>query len=261
MGTRANSALLQGVFGLSNRNRTLLSKSQVTGRLSSPITNLISESMVLDILMMFQFLSYGNFKIGDKAKTDETFILHDQMEQDVVAFIKRIERTCRISITDLEKKKSTFVKHLIDTLKNFMRVYGIFSASVPNVDNDVLYGGIKLSNIVTYSAGECGINMYYFSTQGDGIFVCNGIDCNVHYPMRMWIKDRKVMLGGEMEPTNIVTSFLLFFLNIFENNVLGIQAVISHQHENYNNMAHQFTSHMQRSLDRGSVRGRWTTRR
>ena len=142
-----------------------------------------------------------------------------------------------------------------------MRVYGIFSASVPNVDNDVLYGGIKLSNIVTYSAGECGINMYYFSTQGDGIFVCNGIDCNVHYPMRMWIKDRKVMLGGAMEPTNIVTSFLLFFLNIFENNVLGIQADISHQHENYDNMAHKFTAHMQRSLARCSFRGRWTTRR
>ena len=72
MGTRANSALLQGVFGLSNRNRTLLSKSQVTGRLSSPITNLISESMVLDILMMFQFLSYGNFKKGEEMTEDFT---------------------------------------------------------------------------------------------------------------------------------------------------------------------------------------------
>ena len=263
MGSRDNRALLQGVFGLSNKNRTLLSKSQVNSRLSSPVTNLISESMVLDILMMFQFLSYGNFKIGDKEKTAETFILHDQMKQDVVAFIKRIVRTCRISITDLKTKKSTFVNHLIDTLKNFMRVYGIFSASVPNVDNDVLYGGIKLSNTGHHSPGECGIAMYYFSTRDDDTIVCNGIDCNVHTPMREWITERKTMLGRELGSTNIVASFLLVFLKIFESDVLRIQDNIAgdDDEEKYRDMAHQFTAHMQRSLARGSVRGRWTTRR
>ena len=260
MGSRDNRALLQGVFGLSNKKRTLLSKSQVNSRLSSPVTNLISESMVLDILMMFQFLSYGNFKIGDTEKTAETFILHDQMEQDVVEFIKRIVRTCRISITDLEKKKSTFVKHLIDTLKNFMRVYGIFSASVPNVDNDVLYGGIKLSNTNFFHEGECGIAMYYFSTRDDDKIFCNGTDCNVHNPMRKWIIERKTMLGLGLGPTNIVASFLLVFLKIFESDVLRIQARDDGE-EKYLDMAHQFTAHMQRSLARGSVRGRWTTRR
>lgn len=264
MGSRDNRALLQGVFGLSNKNRTLLSKSQVTSRLSSPVTNLISESMVLDILMMFQFLSYGNFKIGDKAKTDETFILHDQMEQDVVAFIKRIVRTYRMSITDLKTKRLIFVRHLISTLQNFMRVYGIFSASVPNVDNDVLYGGIKLSNTDDHP-GECGIAMYYFSTRDDDTIVCNGINCNVHTPMRVWITERKTMLGRELGSTknNIVASFLRVFLKIFESDVLRIQDNIAgdDDDEQYRDMAHQFTAHMQRSLARSSVRGRWTTRR
>ena len=57
---------------LSNKTKSLLSKSQVNSRIPSLIINLISESMVLDILMMFQFLSYGNFKKGEEMTEDFT---------------------------------------------------------------------------------------------------------------------------------------------------------------------------------------------
>ena len=138
-----NNTLLRRVLDLSNQNKTLLSKSQVNNRLLFPISNLISESMVIDILMMFQFLSYGNFtKIeGEEGKEDdEKCISCSQMEPDVIAFIKRIIRALGVPYQKLPDPQNMqhFTTFLVATLKNFMGVYGIFSASIPNVDNNAL---------------------------------------------------------------------------------------------------------------------------
>ena len=101
MANSNSNTLLRRVLVLSNQNKTLLSKSQVNSRLLFPISNLISESMVLDILMMFQFLSYGNFTKGSTRNMEEKCILYEHMEPDVIAFIKRIIRALGLASHDL----------------------------------------------------------------------------------------------------------------------------------------------------------------
>ena len=243
-----NNTLLRRVLDLSNQNKTLLSKSQVNNRLLFPISNLISESMVIDILMMFQFLSYGKFTegegemIGAEDKPEENCISHSQMEPDVRAFIKRIVRACGIPLTSLEKEFVTFVSYLTDILKKFMGVYGMFSASIPNVDNNAAYGGIRLNT--THNFKRCHFLMYSFpnATSDPKQITCNATHCKVHIPMNNWITEKKQELESRSDRKNIVKLFLQLFLNVFEL-VLGIRKPA--EQLNYQNMANEFRKQIQ----------------
>ena len=203
--------------------------------------------------MMFQFLSYGNFTNNEREEVkqdNEKCISYSQMEPDVNAFIKRIIRALGIPFY---------------TLKNFMGVYGIFSASIPNVDNNALYGGIKVS--ARRLIGHCDISMYHFKVGSAEVKTvsCNVTSCAVHVEIIEWINDTKRNLDTAVrqDATNIVARFLRMFLIIFEIDILGIGGT-EHQaamkadiNAEYATMAIEFKSHMERSLRRGQ---RWTSR-
>ena len=182
----------------------------------------------------------------------------------MIAFIKRIIRALGIPYQKLPDIPNVqhFTHFLVATLKNFMGVYGIFSASIPNVDNNALYGGIvnKPSNFVNArNKNPCGIEMYYFEDSTVKTLKCSGTNCNVHLPMCNWIHLRKIDLE-QQNVNKIVTAFLRMFLIIFEVYILGIGNT-EHQtgyiNAEYATMAINFKSHMERSLQRGQ---RWTSR-
>ena len=272
MANRNSNTLLRRVLDLSNQNKTLLSKSQVNSRLLFPISNLISESMVLDILMMFQFLSYGNFIKGSTLNTEETCILYEHMEPDVIAFIKRIIRALGLASHDLltssneisEPNRKIFIDFLEETFKYFMCIYGLFSASIPNVENNALYGGIKVSDITRSQNGECGIKMYRFDGTKQDSILCNATRCNVHMPLRTWIPKRINYLDEALQHpnvNNIVAAFLRMFLRIFQIKILGINVINDVQHvlinkinNDYEIVAKEFKSHIHLSLQRGITR-------
>ena len=266
MANSNSNTLLRRVLDLSNENKTLLSKSQVNSRLLFPISKLISESMVLDILMMFQFLSYGNFIKGSTRNTDEKCILYEHMEPDVIAFIKRIIRALGLASHDLltssneisVPNRKSFIDFLETTFKYFMSIYGLFSASIPNVENNALYGGIKVSDIDMCTDERCGIIMYRFDVDGttqSSIF-CIATACNVHMPLRTWIQETRSQLDKALEQpnvNNIVARFLRMFLHIFQTRILGIHTSDS-IYIDYGFVANEFKSHMNISLQRGITR-------
>ena len=267
MSTSNNDALLRTVLDLSNKNKSLLSKSQVTSRLLSPISNLINEALVLDILMIFQFLSYGNFVKGG-TKTENKCILYDDMESDVVAFIKKIVRTCKIPLNDLEKNFNVVKGYLLTTLQNFMGAYGMFSASIPNVDNNASYGDIEPVGKTNEKGkryivnGKCSVRMYYFKNTEVKHINCDAKECCVHIPIINWTDSRYAELIKTQNSDDIVSRFLLFFLTIFRSDILGVKTDFSSQ-PTYVSMANAFTKRMQHELARGPARGinMWATRR
>ena len=204
--------------------------------------------MVIDILMMFQFLSYGKFTegaeemIGAEDEPEENCISHSQMEPDVRAFIKRIVRACGIHLTSLEKEFDTFVSYLTDIFKKFMGVYGMFSASIPNVDNNASYGDIRL-NTKNYFK-RCPFLMYSFPNAASDPkqITCNATNCKVHIPMHIWITEKKKESESRSDRENIVKLFLQLFLNVFEL-VLGISKSV--EQLKYQNMANEFRKQMQ----------------
>ena len=267
MSTRNDDAFVRTVLDLSNKNKSLLSKSQVNSRLLSPISNLINEALVLDILMIFQFLSYGNFVKGG-TKTENKCILYDDMESDVVAFIKKIVRTCKIPLNDLEKNFNVVKGYLLTTLQNFMGAYGMFSASIPNVDNNASYGDIEpvgktneKGNRYTIN-GKCPVRMYYFVNTDVKYINCDAQKCCVHVPIINWTDSKYMELIKPQNCDDVVACFLLFFLIIFRSDVLGVKTEFPLQ-PTYLRMANAFTKRMQQSLARGPARGinMWATRR